>query len=57
MQRVSDVRPTQIHAAKPAVPQPSDFCIETAIEKSKSYKFSRIDQIPAEMIQEGGEIL
>ncbi|PNF34303.1 hypothetical protein B7P43_G16291 [Cryptotermes secundus] len=55
--RVSAVRQTEIHTAKPLVPDPSHFEVESAIAKLKRYKSPGSDQIPAELIQAGGEIL
>ncbi|PNF22122.1 hypothetical protein B7P43_G06799 [Cryptotermes secundus] len=55
--RVSDVRQTEIHTAEPLVPNPSLFEVESAIAKLKRYKSPGSDQIPAELIQAGGEIL
>jgi len=51
------VRQTKIHTAKSLVPKPSAFEVELAIEKLKSHKSSGIDQIPAEMIKEGGRTI
>ena len=39
------------------MPKPSAFEVELAIEKLKSHKSSGIDQIPAEMIKEGGRTI
>ena len=36
--------------AEPLVPEPSALEVELAIEKLKSHKSPRIDQIPAELI-------
>jgi hypothetical protein len=55
--RASGVRQIEIHTAKPLVPDPSPFEVEIAIAKLKRYKSPRSDQIPAELIQAGGEIL
>jgi len=52
---VIDVRQTQIHTAKPPVPEPRAFEIELTIENLKSYKSPGIDQIPAELIKAGVE--
>ena len=41
---VNDVRQTEIHTAKPLVPEPSAFEVEMAIEKIKSHKSPGIDQ-------------
>jgi hypothetical protein len=46
-----------IHTAEPLVPEPSLFKVEIAIGKLKSYKSPGTDQIPAELIKAGGEIL
>ncbi|PNF31288.1 hypothetical protein B7P43_G12666, partial [Cryptotermes secundus] len=55
--RVSDVRQTEIDTAEPLIPDPSPFEVESAIAKLKRYKSPGSDQIPAELIQAGGEIL
>jgi hypothetical protein len=55
--RVSDVRQTEIHTAEPLVPDPSPFEIEIAMAKLKRYKSPHSNQILAELIQGGGEIL
>jgi hypothetical protein len=54
---VSDVREIEIHTAEPLVPDPSPFEVEIAIAKLKTYKSPGSDQILAELIQAGGEIL
>jgi hypothetical protein len=54
---VSDVRQIEIHTAEPLVPSRSQFEIEISIAKLKKYKSPGSDQIPAELIQAGGEIL
>jgi hypothetical protein len=43
--------------AEPLVPGPSCLEVEIAIAKLKKYKSPGSDQIPAELIQAGGEIL
>jgi hypothetical protein len=43
--------------AEPLVPEPSLVKMEIAIGKLKSYKSLGTDQIPAELIKAGGEIL
>jgi hypothetical protein len=53
--RVSDIRQIEIHTAEPLVPEPSPFEVEIAIAKLKKYKPPGSDQIPAELIQAGGE--
>jgi hypothetical protein len=54
---VSDVRHIEIHTAEPLVPDPRPFELEIAIAKLKRYKSPGSDQILAELIQAGGEIL
>jgi hypothetical protein len=54
---VSDVRQIEVHRAKPLVPGPNRLEVETAIAKLKKYKSPGSDQIPAELIQAGGEML
>jgi hypothetical protein len=57
--RVSDVRQIEIHTctAELSVPNPSPFEVEIAIANLEKYKSPGSDQIPAELIQAGGEIL
>jgi hypothetical protein len=55
--RVSDVRQIEIHTAEPLVLDPSPFEVEIVIAKFKNYKSPGGDQIPAELIQAGGETL
>jgi hypothetical protein len=43
--------------AEPSVPQPSASEVEVAIGKPKSYESPGFDQIPAQLIQAGGETL
>jgi hypothetical protein len=54
---VSDVRQIEVHTAETLVPGPSRIEVEIAIAKLKKYKSPGSDQIPAELIQEGGETL
>jgi hypothetical protein len=51
------VRQTEMHTVEPFVPQPSASEFEAAIGKLKGYKSPGVDQIPAELIQAGGETL
>jgi hypothetical protein len=44
-----------MHTAEPLVPDPSPFEVEYVIAKLKKYKSPNSDQIPAELIQTGGE--
>jgi hypothetical protein len=52
-----DVRQTVMHAAKPFVPEPSASEVEVAVGKMNRYKSPGVDQIPAELIQAGGDTL
>jgi hypothetical protein len=54
---VSDVRQTEAHMAEPLIPGPSRPEVEIAIAKLKEYKSPGSDEIPAELIQAGGEML
>jgi hypothetical protein len=54
---VSDVRQIDVHTAELLVPGPSHFEVEIVITKLKKYKLPGSDQILAELIQAGGEIL
>jgi hypothetical protein len=54
---VHDVRQMDIQTAEPLVLEPSLVEVKIAIGKLKSYKSPVIDQIPAELIKEGGETL
>jgi hypothetical protein len=51
------VKQIQLHTTEPLVPDPSPFQIETAFANLKSYKSPGSNEIPAELIQAGGEIL
>jgi hypothetical protein len=51
------VRQTEMHTAEPFVSQPSASEVEVAVGKLKRYKSPGVDQIPAELIQAGGETL
>jgi hypothetical protein len=53
---ISYVRQLEIHAAELLVPGPSHLEVEIAITKLK-YNSLDSDEIPAELIQAGGEIL
>jgi hypothetical protein len=46
-----------MHTAEPVVHEPSSFEIEIAIENMKIYKSLDVNQIPAELIQAGDNIL
>ena len=54
---VHDVGQTETHTAEPLVPEPSAFEVDLAIEKLKSHKSAGIDEIPAELIKEGGRTI
>jgi hypothetical protein len=55
--RVNDVRQIEIHTAKLLVPDTSPFEVKIAVAKLKKYKSLSSNQIPAEIIQAGGEPL
>jgi hypothetical protein len=55
--RVSDVWEIEIHTAEPSVPDPSPSEVEIVIATLDKYKSPCSDQIPAEMVQTGGETL
>jgi hypothetical protein len=48
---------TEMHTAEPFVPETSVSEFEVATGKLKRYKSPGVDQIPAELIQAGGETL
>jgi hypothetical protein len=54
---VSDVRQKEVHATEPLVPGPSRHEVEIDITNLKKYKWPGSDEIMAELIQAGGEIL
>jgi hypothetical protein len=54
---VSEVKQVEVHTAEPLVPGPSRLEVEIAIAELKKYKSPGSDQIPAELIQAGGETL
>jgi hypothetical protein len=51
------VRQTEMHTAEPFVPEHSASEVQVAIGNLKRYKSPGVDQIPAELIQAGGESL
>jgi hypothetical protein len=51
------VRPTEMHTAKPFVPESSASEAEVATVKMGRYKSPSVDHIPAELIQARGETL
>jgi hypothetical protein len=53
---VSDVRQIGVRRAEPLVPGSSRLEVEIAIAKLKKYKSPGSNEIPAELIQAGGEI-
>jgi hypothetical protein len=53
----SDVRQIEVHTAEPLVPGPRCLEAEIAIAKLRKYKSPGSDEIPAKLIQVGGEIL
>jgi hypothetical protein len=54
---VIDVWQIEIHTAELLVPDPSTFEVKIAIVKLKMFKSPGSDQILAELVQAGGEIL
>jgi hypothetical protein len=54
---VSYVRWIEVHMANLLVPDPSRLEVQIAVAKLKMYKSPGSDQIPAELIQAGGEML
>jgi hypothetical protein len=54
---VSDIRQIDVHTAQPLVPGPNHFEVEIVTAKLKKYKLPSSDQIPAGLIQAGGETL
>jgi hypothetical protein len=57
VRRVSVVKQIEIHTGEPLVPYHYPFEVEIAIAKLKRYKSPGSDQIPADLIQAGGETL
>jgi hypothetical protein len=57
VQGAGGIRQTEIHKAEPFVPEPSAAEVEVTIGKLKRYEAPGSDQIPAELIQAGGETL
>jgi hypothetical protein len=57
VRNVSDVRQIEIHTAESLVPGPSRLEVEIAIAKFKKFRSPGSDQIFAELIQGGGQIL
>jgi hypothetical protein len=57
MHNTSDVRQIEVHTAEPLVLGPSSLEVEVATGKLKKYKSPGSDEIPAELIQAGGEML
>jgi hypothetical protein len=47
----------EIQTAEPLLPDPSPCEVEIAIANLKRYKSSGSDQIPAELIRAGGEMI
>jgi hypothetical protein len=53
----NDIRQTEINTAEPLVPERNAFEAEMATGKLKRHKSPDIDQIPAELIKEGGRTI
>jgi hypothetical protein len=56
VQRVGGIKQTEIQTAEPFVPEPSSSAVVVASGKLKRYKSPGADQIPAELIEAGGNI-
>jgi hypothetical protein len=54
---ICGVKKAEVHMHEPLVPSPSRLEVEIVIAKLKKYKSPGSDQIPAELIQSGGEML
>jgi len=54
---VKDFGQAEIHTAEPLVPEPGASEVKLAIDNLKSHKSPGIDQIPAELIKEGGRTI
>jgi hypothetical protein len=54
---VNKVKRTELHTDEILVPQPSCLEAKIAIEKLKIYNSPQIDQISAELVQAGGNVL
>jgi hypothetical protein len=57
LHNVSDVRQIEVHTAEQLVPGASHLEVEIAIAKLKKYTSPGNDEISAELIQAGGEML
>jgi hypothetical protein len=57
LNRISDVRESDIYAGEPLVSESSPCEVEITIAEFKKYKSPDIDQIPAKFIQAGAETL
>jgi hypothetical protein len=53
---ISDVRQIEVHMAEPLLPGPSRLDVEIPIAKLKKYESPGIDELPAELIQAGGDV-
>jgi hypothetical protein len=54
---VNDVRQTEIYTSELVVLESCSFDVETGSKKLKTYKSPGINQIPAELMQAGGNTL
>jgi hypothetical protein len=57
MYNISDIRQIEIHTDGPLISQPIPFEAEIGIANLRRYKLPGSVQIPAELIQAGGETL
>jgi hypothetical protein len=54
---INDFRQTEIQTVEPFVLESSSFGVEIVTEKLKRYKSSGTNQIPAELVEAGGNTL
>ena len=54
---VNEVRRTEIHTAKPLMPEQSAYEVELVVEKVKSHKSPGTGQIVAELIKAGAIVI
>jgi hypothetical protein len=55
--RVGVIRQSEMHTAKPFVPDLNASKVEVAVGKLKRYRSPGVDEIPAELTQTGGKTL
>jgi hypothetical protein len=57
LHRAGGVRQIEVHTAEPFVPQPIASQFEVAVGKLRKHKSPGFDQIPAEIVPAGGELI